>query len=90
MLELSAHLDCRSEAEQDEEETDDHQDDHPRQTEVVLTRDIVGQDGGVSQPPPNLSVGNPLDEVYPGPGGGVEVVASGEEVVHHQRLKHHR
>ena len=90
MWELPAHLDCRREAKQDEEETDDNQDDHPGQTEVVLTRDIVGQDGGVSQPPANLSVSNPLDEVYLGPGGGVEVVASGEEVVHHQRLKHHR
>ena len=88
MLELPAHLQCRGDAEEDEEETEHHQDDHPGETDVVITLDIVGQDGGVTQPPANLSVGDPLDELDPGPGGGVEVVSSGEEVVHHQGLKH--
>ena len=89
-LEVGTHLDCRRDAEKDKEKTDDHQDDHPSQTEVELCRDGVGLDGGVSQPPPDLSVVNPFDELDQGPGGGVEVVAGGEEVVHHQGLKQDR
>ena len=86
---LSAHLDCRPDAEEDEEETEHHQDDHPSQAEVVLSWDRVGLDGGVAEPPANLGVVDPLDKVDPGPGGRVEVVASGEQVIHQQGLKHY-
>ena len=88
-LEVRTHLDCRRDAEKDKEKTDDHQDDHPSQTEVELGRDGVGLDGGVSQPPANLSIRDSFLKLDPRPGAGVEVVASGEQVIHQQGLKHY-